>query len=312
MVRGVYTVVRLSCGFGAAAGGLSSARTGALLRSAMVLVVAGAVLGACSYGAAEFQLYTKAFDAQYEQGQRVLDSVAVAERIVVTRSFKENPRRPAFSPARAAYYLDNVDPPITASIRASLKSLKAYNEALASLANGEAAEAFTNRVGTLATNVVAAAAAASIAASGRIAIAGADKLVGDSAGYLAEALPYVKAIAVFASREAFKRELSRTYPAMKGLVLTLRDGTPAMFLMLRQSRTNVEQDFMSAESLAVLKKDREALAGWVLLLDQTLVAMDAAVEAVLSNATSADLATLTEASVELRVLAEKMKANRLR
>ena len=57
-----------------------------------------------------------------------------------------SPAQPAvFDPDNAAYYLDTVDPPITASFRASLKSLKIYNEALVGLTNGEAASVLAAR-----------------------------------------------------------------------------------------------------------------------------------------------------------------------
>ena len=94
------------------------------------------LLGGCATGAAEFQLYIQGFDDQYEQGQIVLDRVARAERIVVRRRLARTSAS-GFNPDDAAYYLDTGDPPITASIRASLKSLKDYNHALGALANGE-------------------------------------------------------------------------------------------------------------------------------------------------------------------------------
>lgn len=269
-----------------------------------------ALVTACSRGAAEFQLYVKAFDEQYDHGQRILDSLARAERIVVKRNLGESAR--TFTPDKARYYLDNVDPPITASMRASVKSLKDYNLALAALANGEAAEALTNRLSSLTANLAGAISSAAVAMNSPIPVPGLQTFIRESQGHLSAAFPIIQQIAVWASREAFRRELVRTYPAMRGLVQELRKGTPQFFLVLYQSRTSKEQDRPSAEAMSAIEKDREAMAGWVLLLDQTLAAMDAAVEAALSDSPSGDLAALAELSIELKVLAEKVKANRLK
>lgn len=280
--------------------------------AAMITFIA--LLSGCgSRGAAEFQLYNQAFNSQYEQGEAILNSVARAERIVARRRVYRGPYIQPFDPDRAAYYVENVDPPITASIRASARSLKSYNEALGALANGEAAEALSNRVGALGTNIIGAIAASEVAFGGTAAIPGADLLVSESAKTLNLALPIIKQIATYASREAFRKQLIASYPAMRELLLTLRNGTPAMFFMLERSRVvrgSESATGLSSEAEIALSKDRELLAGWVLLMDQTLVAMDAAAVAALSDAPAADLASLSEAAVELRVLAEKVKSLR--
>ena len=105
----------------------------------------------CAQGVPQYNVYVLAFNAQYEQGDSVLDIVGQAERAVGGRQL--NPA--VFDPDNAAYYLDTVDPPITASFRASLKSLKTYNEALVGLTNGEAANVLAARVSMLATNTAA-------------------------------------------------------------------------------------------------------------------------------------------------------------
>lgn len=269
-------------------------------------------LTACSYGAAEFQLYTKAFDEQYEHGQRVLDALARAERIVVRRQLASRSRNVEFVPGDAAYYLDNVDPPVTASVRASLKSLKTYNEAVGALANGEAATALTNRIGTLTTNIVGAIAASRVAIAGPVGQVGATALVGNSGKILESVLPILQPILTAASREAFREQLILAYPSMKGLLVTLREETPVMFALLNRSRRNIDDRRISNEAAAALQKDRELLAGWVLLLDQTLVTMETAVTAAMSNSSAGDLAALSDASIELKVLAEKIKSLRLK
>ena len=57
---------------------------------------------------------------------------------------------------------------------------------------------------------------------------------------------------------------------------------------------------------------RQLLAGWVLLMDKSLVALDQAVAAAQSNDAAARAAGLTDASIELKVFAEQMKAIRLK
>jgi hypothetical protein len=280
---------------------------------ALLTLCIATVLGGCARGVAQYQLYVQAFNAQYEQGDAILNAVARAERIVVLRSLRRGSTIRRFDPDKAAYFVESVDPPLTGAIRASLKSLKAYNEALGALANGEAAEALTNRIGTLASNLIGAG-----AAFGAIGVV--PGVAGPEVGALAQqatqalniATPIIKQVATFATREAFRRQLIATYPAMHDLLLALRNGTPAMFFVLERSRAERAETptGLTAAGLASLEQDRVQLAGWVVLMDKALVAMQTAVEAALSDAPDAELADLTEVSVELRVLAEKIKSLR--
>jgi hypothetical protein len=191
--------------------------------------------------------------------------------------------------------------------------LKTYNDALGALANGEAAESLINRIGTFTANAVSAIAASQAALGGSAAIPGADKLVSETAKSLANVVPIIKQIATAASRESFRQQLIATYPSMRELLLTLRDGTSAMFFMLERSRVSRASEaptgLSDAERIA-LEKDRELLAGWVLLLDKALVAMEIAVVSAMDETPSAVLASLSETSIELRVLAEKVKSLR--
>jgi hypothetical protein len=280
-----------------------------------ILALSSLLSGCGADGVAEFQLYNQAFNFQFEQGDAILDSVARAERIVVLRGIKHAAFIPDFKPDHAAYFVDTVDPPITGSIRASLKSLKSYNDALGALANGEAADALSQRFGTLATNVVVAVAASQVAFGGLAAIPGADTLASESAKALASVAPIIKQVATIASREAFRQQLIAAYPLMRELLLALRNGTPAMFEILKRSRVvraSLENaSGIPAAGLADLEKERMLLAAWVMLLDKTLVAKEAAVLAVTSEAPSMiGLASLSEASIEMRILAEQVKSLR--
>ncbi len=293
-------------------GGMTS-RWGTLVCAAAALLFG--LLGAgCSQAVPEYNIYVQAFNAQYEQGDAVLDIVGQAERTVVLRRLDR--RSDSFDPANAAYYLDNIDPPITASVRSSLKVLKAYNEALAGLANGEAAEILTTRMAALATNISAAGSAAGVALAGPAAAAGADVLVAGTARAIDIALPILKTAATAASREAFRQQLIDAYPAMRDLIVALRKGTPDMFEMIRRSLVTRGSDESrsgrTAEGDRILNKDRQLLAGWVVLMDKTLLALDQAVAAAKSGNSASRIAGLTDASIELKVFAEQMKLIRLK
>ena len=60
-----------------------------------------------------------------------------------------------------------------------------------------------------------------------------------------------------------------------------------------------------------LEQDRKLLAGWVILLDKTLAAMDLAVRVEQQGGGGLGAAALTEAAIDVRVLAEAVKASRL-
>jgi len=263
------------------------------------------VLAACTGGIAEFQLYDEAFDAQFEHGSKVLDRVAQAERTVVLRREKRASASPTFSPNKAAYYLETGDPPLTGAIRASLNSVKSYNKALAGLANGEAASALAARVGTLTSNLVATAGALQIAGGGTGAF-----MVGGQA-IIARLLPIFEQVVTIANRRAFREQLLKAYPDMRALLVKMRSGTKPMFTIIKRSYVKRGSlggvDGIPTADLPKLEKDRQLLAGWVVLIDQSLLAMDAAAQSALSDASGPDIAALAETSIELRILAEKIR-----
>jgi hypothetical protein len=283
------------------------------LANLLSVLLCAALVSGCARGVAEYQLYTQAFNLQYAQGDTILDSVARAERIVVLRRLKRSATIQAFNPSNAAYFVETVDPPITGSIRASLRALKSYNDALGALANGEAAAALTNRLGNLTSNIFSAIAATQVAISGAGVAPGADLLISEAGNALRLASPIVQQLATFASREVFRQQLIAMYPAMRDLLVALRKGTPAMFFVLERSRAEPglpTPTGLTPASLAELERDRVQLAGWVILMDKTLVTMEAAVAAAASDDLESGLSGVADASIELRVLAEKVKSLR--
>ncbi len=263
-------------------------------------------LAACSGGIAEFQLYDQAFDAQYEQGNRVLDRVAAAERIVVTKRRGLNNVSTPFKPDNAAYYLNAGDPPLTGAIRASLTSVQSYNKALSGLANGEAANALTARVGTLTSNLLTTASALQVAG------AGTGVYTAAAQAQITALLPIFQHAVTVANRSEFRRQLLEGYPHVKELLIAMRGGTEEMLELIRRSYVRRGSlggsGGIPASELEDFIADRKLMAGWVIMIDKTIVAMDAAAATAISSASTADIAALTEASIELRILAEKVNA----
>ncbi|WP_158693543.1 hypothetical protein [Neorhizobium alkalisoli] len=248
---------------------------------------------------------------QFEQGTDVLDRLAAAERIVKRRLLVR--RAPlSFDPDEARYYLDVGDPPLTMSFRASLQSIKAYNNALSGLANGESAAALANRLNVISTNLHAAGTAMATAHGQGALAPSATTFLGTASAAVAVALPIFRQIATLAGREKFRHQLVAGFPTMRDLLTAIRDGTPAMYdLMMsryREPGSTISNSGLSPQNLVDLERDRRALAGWVILIDQTIVAMELAAESAAKGGVGAD--GLVEASGEIRVLAEQIKASR--
>ena len=119
------------------------------------------LLSACGDGITEFQHYRVAFDAQYAEGTRVFDRLASAEQRLLDLERENIPRIAPFRPDEATAYLRVGDPPRTAATRASLLSLKIYNDAPSGRATGEAAEGRLAQAGLLAGHGLEAVARAS-------------------------------------------------------------------------------------------------------------------------------------------------------
>lgn len=116
------------------------------------------ILSACVRpGAHEFIVYQSAFNEAYQVGQLVLDKLAVAERKAFDNSRKKiAPGNVYFDPGEARYLADNVDPPATASLRKSLDIVQVYTQTVSALATGESATAIAGRlteIGTKAASV---------------------------------------------------------------------------------------------------------------------------------------------------------------
>lgn len=289
--------------------------------AALCAVVSACLLfsGCANRGFVEFQAYSKAFDLQYEQADRVLLSLALAEKRAyakqrkyfekTSRSFKQ------FDPAEAAYYVDTVEPPVTASLRKTLVTVSTYNAVLLSLANGETADAFSARVGTLITDVVATGAAASVAVNGPDAVKGSEVLVKNVGGKLEQLLPILRTISRLQGQEAFRTLMARTHPTMKQVLAELIAGSRDMYNLMYASRVTVgsptSYSGVDTADLSALEKERAELAGWVLMLRASIDALDAAAAAAADTGNSTDVAGLAGTASDMRALAEQVRAARL-
>jgi hypothetical protein len=279
----------------------------ALLAAGTVVFIL--LLSACATGVAEFQLYGSAFDTQYVEATKVFDRLAAAERTVAKDLLKSKPGIADFDPNQAANYLPVGDPPLTGAIRASLDAVRHYNQALSGLATGEAAVALTNRLSTAATSLGGSASAIAGAAGLKLAVT---PLLTSAIGTV---LPIFELLSKISNRIEFRQQLVLAYPAIHCLLITLRKGTKDIFELMQRSYvtggsldTTKGIDGISNENLKKLEADRALLAGWVILLDRTIVAMDSAVLAIAEGESSADLAGLVDATVEIRAVAGTIRA----
>jgi hypothetical protein len=277
-----------------------------------LLLILPLVAGCTASGYQEFQLYSQAYDAQYMQGDAVLVALGRAERVLFTRrQARDETNQYRFDPDDAAFYVDTVEPPTTASIRTTLKSIKAYNDAMTSLANGDAAQVLTNKVATFVSDTAGAITATAIATSAPELVGGAKAFAAGLKSTLV-AVPILKEAATVVSREEFRRQLVAAYPLVDKMLASIRDdGTPIMYLVLTQGRVTrgdvSSHSGISTANQASLDQEKRMLAGWVLLLDQTRVSLKAAKVAA-ETGSEIDLSNLSNAAVELRVVAEQVKS----
>ncbi|TBE02324.1 hypothetical protein [Rhizobium ruizarguesonis] len=282
-----------------------------LLSFSKLVLISGLLNSCTAAGQQEFQLYSQAYDVQYVQADAVLQAVGSAERSIWTSRQPRVSKFGYFEPNDAAYYIDAVEPPKTAAIRASLLVVKNYNEAMIALASGENAKALTAKISTLTINVASAALAVAAlttpsATTAQVAASNTGRFAKAMTGYL-DYLPFVAEVANIASREAFRKQLIESYPTISNILLTMRnDGTRVMYEVLRTPGDNgVDTPAPKTDAGA-----QKLLAGWVLLLDKTNLALEAAVNAARTGS-QINLDSLSQASVELTVLAEQVRAAKL-
>jgi hypothetical protein len=275
--------------------------------------ILAAALAACSFGGiVEFETYKTAFDKVQSTSASILDQLAQQERWLFFKVTK-NARSPIrFDPALARYYTDVVDPPGTASFRTALDTIKIYNDLLYGLETGQTAEALANKVAALESSITSAATSASGllggGASGQIKLA-----VGALNGLFAELQPFVQLALTARSREAFHDFLIQAYPSVRQLLAELRASTSAIFPVLTAATIDPSLRAgraLTADEASKVDTYRKLLADWVILIELTIKALDAANAAAVAPPTVVGTVTgLTGIAVELDTAAKSARKN---
>ena len=279
----------------------------------MRLVALLCLLASCqARGQAEFELYRQAYEAQYVEADAVLVELAKAERTVWFAARGESRVPPRFNPDDAAYFVKTVEPPVTASLRASIRVLKDYNDALTALANGENAKAISARISKLTSEIASAVATVGSVHAAPSQSAAVKVATSKLLDVLTQSTPLLDAGLQALGREAFRRQLLDSGQMMKDLIAALRTETPGMFDLLKEShRAYPESGVKRSSAREAVEKARVQLAVWVLLLDKSYLSLEAALDAANAPMSAGQgVDALTNAAIEMRVLAEKVKSAR--
>lgn len=283
----------------------------ALLLSLLTVAFLGSFLTGCSStrGIAEFTAYSQAYSSAAETGQALLDRLAVAERRVFQSS--EAPLTAdnvKFEVSNARYYVGTVDPPATASLRATLAVVGSYNDALVGLVNGQATDAIIAQFSLIGNSAMT--------AESQFAGVGGE-LAGITAGIVTP-LTELKKLAKFAlelrSREEFRNRLVADHAQVDKVLEGLVKATPDMYAVLARPMTRNVKAISGTRPLTIeerteLETLRGALASWVILLESSRAALAIAVEAVATGSGAGAAAGIVATSGELQQAASQVRRN---
>ncbi|NLI31848.1 MAG: hypothetical protein GX422_03565 [Deltaproteobacteria bacterium] len=299
-------------------------KAGFLLFSAFM--AAGCVSTA---GMAEFRLYHESFDRMSVTSATIFDELAAAERAKARELFKKglppipgtrtNPGTIRASGFDEQFYIEDApyvssidDPPATAAFRRSLAAVAGFNSIILAYAEGRSLRELKQEAADLSST-----------ARGALDVVEAAKGIGIlNMPAVGAALALVKAGAdealKTASRSAFREAVVAHQPQIDTILVTVRDGTPAIFGLLTDDLADSAKDAMDAGDrrtaevlISQIETYRRMLSDWVLLLDETRVALDATVAAIQTQFTcdtvmfTRDLSTATEG---LRSRTESIRA----
>ena len=239
------------------------------------------LIGAPGRGTADIPHYRAAMRAQHLAGIKVLDRLAWAESRLLAKAGGNAPD--GFDPNRAAAVLGVGDPPRTAVLRQALETVTAFNALL--IGDG--------------------------GSDGAVPIWPASASVAEGAAMerISAALHHIAPVLRRTSQDG----VAGATPKIRELLLALRAATPAIYEILHVAEVvpgNLEDpDGIPAEGRTRLAADRKSLAGWVLLIDQTLVTVELAAITRRSG-DPADRAALIAAAIRLNTLADAVAARR--
>lgn len=277
--------------------------------SLLAVLLAGA-LAACVYGGvAEFEAYKTAFDSVQSTSTSILDQLALQERRLFLKLNQNasNPRR--FNPDLARYYTDSVDPPGTASFRAALATIKTYNDLLYGLETGQTAQALSAKLAALEASITSAVNdTAALAPSVSAQIQAGTTTIN---GLFVELQPFLTLALNAQSQAAFHDFLIQSYPTVRKLLWELRNSTAAIFPMLTSAVLDSAVGRpLTPDETSKISSYRKLLADWVILLETTVKALDAANAAATAPPTIVDRVTgLTTVASELDAAAKSARKN---
>jgi len=290
--------------------GESPKRLRAIAAAALMLAAA-----ACSMsGIVEFEAYKSAFDKTHSTAQSILDQLAVQERALFLKVNKSALSPVKFNPSLARYFTDSVDPPGTASFRAALDTIKAYNDLLYGLETGQTAEAMTAKISSLesslvsATNSTAALFAAGAAVNPQVtaALTSLDTL-------FKTLLPFIQSGLKFRSRKEFQAFLIDAYPTVRQLLVELRAATAVIFPVLTaatvaRSIRDASGGALTADETSKIDAYRKLLADWVILIEASIKALDQAKTATEAGPTiGSSITGLTAIATEMDTVAQSAR-----
>lgn len=271
-----------------------------LLLIAVVVVVSGCagLWSADPTATQEFRHYQNALRAQHDAATRVLDRLSRAEGRLLTLEAAAAPD--GFDPNAAAAVLGVGDPPRTATLRRALETLSAYNQSLVAVGMGAPEMALTTGL-LMVEGILPAAPGRPGAEFDRLNTA------------IRRLLPVLGAARTSSDRDRIRSALADATPEVQALLRAVRDATPAVYGALRAAAIEpgnlTYPDGIPPAGQARLEEDRRMLAGWVLLIDQTMVAVEVAAMAARTG-DRADASALVAAAFRLRALAEAASAAR--
>ncbi|MDA5634275.1 MULTISPECIES: hypothetical protein [Rhizobium/Agrobacterium group] len=265
--------------------------------------------GCTATGLREFELYRQAYEAQFAEADALLVDIAKAER-ALWKAVDSSKKNKWFVADDAAFYVEGTEPPLTHSLRGSLLAVREYNAALVALGGGENADRLTGRLRSLGLDINSAYASVKVAVR-----------AGNQAAQVAKVLaPGLEIAAVginqslkIAARHQFSERVVSTSKDVEVLLVGLRNAAPSIYIMLDAGDEYLFDSRPAVERSAAKDRRRAQVGGWVLLIDQSIATLKKAVQAAAApRALDTSIDDLSAAALELRILAEKVRAERTR
>ena len=249
------------------------------------------IFASCSLvPAPEFTLYQAAYNNAEEATDSVLDVYGRYERRVQPVS------EGTFDPDQAALIAPGAEPPLTGLYRQGFAAVSDYNAMLARYAAGESISALNKEFEALGLSLDRLKSAlGSLSIPGKPAVEAAQKLAG---------LALARSDA-----EEFRRSVKENGPTIRNFLKIVRSDTSSMFSDAKIAVVKGGSTPAGAQKAASdLAGFREMLAGWVLLIDETIVnlkALESAVDRGLSRGTN--IAVLAASTDRMALYAENIK-----